>query len=154
MPISFVKDREEKGKCVREILLDLPEWFGLPESTEKYIEESSKLPLWCEKRKEEYLGFIILSQTSEDTAEIYCMGIKKDYHHQGLGTKLFKEAEGYAAKHYKYLQVKTVDEGHYSIYDQTICFYESLGFSRLEVFPNLWDEWNPCLVLVKKLEQK
>ncbi|NEU48038.1 GNAT family N-acetyltransferase, partial [Enterococcus faecium] len=22
----------------------------------------------------------------------------------------------------------------------TICFYESLGFSRLEVFPNLWDE--------------
>lgn len=34
MPISFVKDREEKGKCVREILLDLPEWFGLPESTE------------------------------------------------------------------------------------------------------------------------
>ncbi|OSP57565.1 GNAT family N-acetyltransferase, partial [Enterococcus faecium] len=28
------------------------------------------------------------------------------------------------------------------------------GFSRLEVFPNLWDEWNPCLVLVKKLEQK
>ncbi|BDP64809.1 hypothetical protein EfmJHP80_23050 [Enterococcus faecium] len=51
MPISFVKDREEKGKCVREILLDLPEWFGLPESTEKYIEESSKLPLWCEKKK-------------------------------------------------------------------------------------------------------
>ncbi|MCC9085031.1 GNAT family N-acetyltransferase [Enterococcus faecium] len=38
-------------------------------------------------------------------------GNKKDYHHQGLGTKLFKEAEGYAAKHYKYLQVKTVDEG-------------------------------------------
>ncbi|MFP9213188.1 GNAT family N-acetyltransferase, partial [Enterococcus faecalis] len=33
-------------------------------------------------------------------------------------------------------------------------FYESLGFSRLEVFPNLWDEQNPCLVLVKKLEQK
>lgn len=71
MPISFVKDREEKGKYVREILLDLPEWFGLPESTEKYIEESSKLPLWCEKIKEEYLGFITLSQTSEDTAEIY-----------------------------------------------------------------------------------
>ncbi len=65
---------------------------------------------------------------------ILLYGNKKDYHHQGLGTKLFKEAEGYAAKHYKYLQVKTVDEGHYSIYDQTICFYESLGFSRLEVF--------------------
>ena len=51
MPISFVKDREEKGKCVREILLDLPEWFGLPESTEKYIEESSNYLYGVKKEK-------------------------------------------------------------------------------------------------------
>ena len=61
------------------------------------------------------------------------MGIKR-LSSPRIRNKTFKEAEGYAAKHYKYLQVKTVDEGHYSIYDQTICFYESLGFSRLEVF--------------------
>ncbi|MDM7533255.1 hypothetical protein QUD75_13640, partial [Lacticaseibacillus paracasei] len=41
--------------------------------------------------------------------------------------------------------------GHYPEYDQTIRFYESVGFERLEVFPTLWDAWNPCLVLVKKL---
>ncbi|KAB7124131.1 N-acetyltransferase, partial [Bifidobacterium longum] len=40
---------------------------------------------------------------------------------------------------------------HYPEYDQTIRFYESVGFERLEVFPTLWDAWNPCLVLVKKL---
>ncbi|MFT8739106.1 MAG: GNAT family N-acetyltransferase, partial [Lacticaseibacillus paracasei] len=56
-----------------------------------------------------------------------------------------------AKQHAHYLQVKTVDEGHYPEYDQTIRFYESVGFERLEVFPTLWDAWNPCLVLVKKL---
>ena len=52
---------------------------------------------------------------------------------------------------YRLLQVKTVDEGHYEEYDRTIAFYEGVGFLRLEVFPTLWDEWNPCLVLVKPL---
>ncbi|EGO9156442.1 GNAT family N-acetyltransferase, partial [Enterococcus faecalis] len=25
------------------------------------------------------------------------------------------------------------------------------GFKRLEVFPTLWDAWNPCLILIKQL---
>ena len=29
--------------------------------------------------------------------------------------------------------------------------YEGIGFRKLEVFPTLWDEWNPCLVLVKSV---
>lgn len=151
MEILFVKEPAEKSRCVQEVLLDLPEWFGLPEATKEYIEKSKEFPLWCVKKKEEYLGFISLSSTSEDTAEIYCMGVKKEAHHQGIGKQLFHTAEEYAKKQYKFLQVKTVDEGLYPQYDQTIRFYKSLGFSKLEVFPHLWDEWNPCLVLVKKL---
>ena len=49
------------------------------------------------------------------------------------------------------IQVKTVDEGHYKEYDQTIAFYEGVGFKKMEVFPTLWDEWNPCLILIKKI---
>ncbi|MDD2561466.1 MAG: hypothetical protein PHP07_07230 [Eubacteriales bacterium] len=49
------------------------------------------------------------------------------------------------------MQVKTVEAGHYPEYDRTIAFYEGMGFLRLEVFPTLWDERNPCLVLVKAL---
>ncbi len=79
------------------------------------------------------------------------MGIKKHFHHQGIGHQLVEALEADARQHAHYLQVKTVDEGHYPEYDQTIRFYESVGFERLEVFPTLWDAWNPCLVLVKKL---
>jgi hypothetical protein len=26
-----------------------------------------------------------------------------------------------------------------------------MGFSELEVFPTLWDEWNPCQILIKAI---
>ena len=80
------------------------------------------------------------------------MGIKKCYHRQGIGLSLYKEFETYALKcHYRFLQVKTVAEGKYVNYDQTIKFYRQLGFIELEIFPTLWDEWNPCLILIKSL---
>ena len=79
------------------------------------------------------------------------MGVKKAYHHKGVGRQLFQALAAFARQHAHYLQVKTLDEGHYPEYDRTIRFYEAMGFERLEVFPQLWDAWNPCLVLVKKL---
>ena len=30
--------------------------------------------------------------------------------------------------------------------------YLALGFREFEVFPTLWDEWNPCQVYVMSLE--
>ncbi len=75
----------------------------------------------------------------------------KDYHQQGVGKSLQSELENYVRGKYDFLQVKTVDEGHYDEYDATIRFYERVGFKRLEVFPTLWDEWNPCLVMVKSI---
>ena len=49
---------------------------------------------------------------------------------------------------YSFLQVKTVQMGKYESYDATNRFYQALGFKELEVFPTLWDPWNPCQVYV------
>ena len=58
----------------------------------------------------------------------------------------------FAKEHgYEYLQVKTVEKGRYEEYDRTVAFYESIGFRMLEVFPTLWDEHNPCMVMVKRI---
>lgn len=151
LSIISVDDSEEKADIVKEVLADLPEWFGLPESTAQYIEEAKEAELWSAEHGGERVGFITLTQTTEVTAEIHCMGVKKAYHRKGVGKELFNALESYAAKHFSYLQVKTVDQGHYQEYDQTIAFYQSRGFSKLEVFPTLWDKWNPCLLMVKKL---
>ena len=149
--IEEIIDSEAKANMVEEVLLDLPEWFGLPESIKGYIEESRELLLWRAVEDNKTIGFITLKETSESTCEIHCMGIKKEYHRRGIGRKLQDIFEKIARGKYKYVQVKTVDEGHYEEYDRTISFYESIGFSKLEVFPKMWDERNPCLVMVKKL---
>lgn len=150
--IESIKDSEERSKIVEEVLLDLPEWFGLPESTKSYIEESKELPLLVAKKDDDIIiGFMTLKETSQDVCEIHCMGIKKAYHRKGIGKKLQDSFEELARGKYEYIQVKTVDEGHYKEYDQTIAFYKSMGFKKMEVFPTLWDEWNPCLILIKKI---
>ena len=147
--IRKIESTEEKKKISREVLADLPEWFGIPESTEEYIRESADMPFWASFSDPEATGFIALKQTSPFTAELYVTGVKKRFHRQGIGRELFQAFYEYAKKNgFEFLQVKTVDEGRYDEYDQTRLFYESLGFRKLEVFPTLWDEWNPCLILV------
>ena len=53
---------------------------------------------------------------------------------------------------YSFIQVKTVQMGKYEEYDCTNRFYLSLGFKEFEVFPTLWDEWNPCQIYVMALD--
>ena len=151
MSIETVYCKEEKAQIVRTILNDLPEWFGLPESTEAYIQKCKDFPLLVSKEKSENLGFISLKETSQDTCELYCMGIRKEHHRKGIGKKLYNAFENLAQEQYEYVQVKTVESGHYKEYDQTVHFYKSVGFKALEVFPTLWDKHNPCLIMIKKI---
>ena len=149
--IQEITQSDEKSRIVEDVLLDLPDWFGLPDSTKEYIEQSKQLVLFSAHHNDSTLGFITLKETSCDTCEIHCMGVKKEFHHKGIGKLLYKQFEEYAKNKYEYVQVKTVDEGKYPEYDQTIAFYKSLGFKKLEVFPPLWNEWNPCLIMIKKV---
>lgn len=149
--VRMIVDPEEKGRIVAQVLADLPEWFGLPEATKTYIEEAKRLPLWAANINGEVVGFVTLAESSSEAGDLHCMGVKKACHRQGIGQSLFLALEQYARGKYKYLQVKTVDEGYYAEYDQTIAFYRQMGFSKLEVFPTLWDEWNPCLIMIKAL---
>lgn len=148
--IKEIVDIKEKEKISREILNDLPEWFGMPESTEEYITDSQDKPFIACFMDNEAVGFVVLNATSEDCADIFVMGIKKKYHRMGIGTKLNDAYEKLAKKlGYTYTQVKTVQTGHYKEYDITNNFYKSVGYKELEVFPTLWDEWNPCQVYIK-----
>ena len=59
--------------------------------------------------------------------------------------------ESEARKNVDYLQVKTVAQGSNQDYDRTNVFYRSVGFKKLEIFPQLWDPQNPCQILIKKI---
>ena len=110
------------------------------------------MPFWA-YIDERPIGFIVLKETSRYTAEIYVMGVLKESHHHGIGAVLFQVFQDYARSHgYEYLQVKTVQKGHYDEYDITNRFYEKMGFRELECFPTLWDAWNPCQIYIKSVE--
>lgn len=143
----------EKETIIKDILNDLPEWFGMPEAIQEYIDCGKGYPLYIALVEGKAVGFISLKETSLRTVEIYCMGVKKKYHHLGIGRLLVDKIKQIYKENYDYLQVKTIARGHYPQYDLTIKFYESVGFCELEIFPTLWDEWNPCLVMVQKLEK-
>lgn len=80
------------------------------------------------------------------------MGVLKEYHRRGIGRKLFEKAKESASKSgFEFMQVKTVQQGRYSEYDATNEFYKSLGFREFELFPTLWDEWNPCQIYIMSI---
>lgn len=109
--IKEVKGEDQKMAVVAEILRDLPEWFGIPESTQAYIEGAKDLRVWAAYQESEVVGFISLSYSSEDCAEIDCLGVKKSFQGQGIGRELITIIEREAVKQVDYLQVKTVAEG-------------------------------------------
>lgn len=75
--IEEVKDVNQKMAVVAEVLKDLPEWFGIPESTQAYIEGAKDLQVWAAYQESDLTGFVSLAYSSEDCAEIDCLGVKK-----------------------------------------------------------------------------
>ncbi len=153
MEIRQIMDGAEKQRIARHILEALPEWFGIPEARESYIEESADKIFFCAYDGEAPVGFLYLKRTGADTAELYVIGVLKEFHRRGVGRALFARAKETAReKGYSFLQVKTVQMGRYEEYDATNRFYLSLGFQEFEVFPTLWDEWNPCQIYIMSLK--
>lgn len=73
------------------------------------------------------LGFLYLKETGRETVELYVMGVLKEFHRKGIGRALFNRAKEAAG-----------EQGYF-------------GFKEFEVFPTLWDEWNPCQIYVMSL---
>ena len=109
--IKEVKNEAQKMAVVAEVLKDLPEWFGIPESTQTYIEGAKDLQVWAAYQEGDLLRFVSLSYSSEDCAEIDCLGVKKAHQGRGIGSQLLATLESEANKNVDFLQVKTVAEG-------------------------------------------
>ncbi|MBO4775221.1 MAG: GNAT family N-acetyltransferase [Lachnospiraceae bacterium] len=151
--IRQILEIEEKMRIARLILESLFDWFEIPETREKYIKDSADQIMVAAFEDDKPMGFICLKETGKETVELSVMGVLKEYHRKGVGKSLFKFAKDIAIeKGYSFMQVKTVKMGVYDDYDKTNKFYLALGFKEFEVFPDLWDEANPCQVYVMSLK--
>lgn len=152
MKILEITDDLQKQTIARHVLEALPDWFGIPEAREEYIQDSVGKNFFCAYDEDQLVGFLYLKQTGKDTVELAVMGVLKEYHRKGCGRVLFESAKATAReKEYSFIQVKTVQMGKYEVYDRTNRFYIALGFKELEVFPTYWDKNNPCQIYVMAL---
>lgn len=153
--IEYVEiiNENEKGYICNSILRELSEWFGIESAIKEYSNNVKNLFFIVARENDKDIGFIAIKKHFDKSAEIYVMGILKEYHRRGIGMNLIELAkERLRNLGIKYLTVKTLSETvQYEPYNRTRLFYINQGFEPLEEFKTLWDEENPCLFLVASI---
>jgi len=143
---------KQSSACIP-ILRVLPDWFGIEEDILEYEREIEHLPTFLAKSDGQVIGFLSLKQHFPASAEILVMAVHPETHRAGIGRALVQAAEAYACGlGVEYMQVKTLGPSRPNEeYARTRAFYEALGFRMLEEFKKIWDDNNPCLVMIKRL---
>lgn len=142
-----------RRRIAEAVLRDLPEWFGNESATRQYIQDAGGWPMFAVLEGETALGFLSLKQHNAFAVEIAVMGVRRDKHRAGVGRRLVCAAEKWAREQGAvYMTVKTLADTHPDPgYARTRLFYQAMGFLPLEIFPLHWDEQNPCVFLVKSI---
>ena len=91
--IENIKDNNEKSRITNYILRELPEWFGIEESIVEYVEEVKQYDFYGVYNQEEVIGFISIKYNNKYTAEVYLIGVLKNYQNNHIGRRLIEVAE-------------------------------------------------------------
>jgi ribosomal protein S18 acetylase RimI-like enzyme len=153
MKVTEILDAAERSQACERILGALPDWFGIESAVRHYVAEVAHLETLAVVDSAEPVGFVSLKRHTPLAAEIYVMGVVPERHREGIGSALVRAAESrLRSDGVEYLQVKTLGPSRVSdAYARTLHFYEACGFAPLEEIHGLWNEGNPCLILVKRL---
>lgn len=151
--IEIITEEEKKSEICRKVLFALPEWFGIEEATEEYIDGVKGKQFLAAKIYDEFVGFYSIKDHFSETSEIYVCGVLPQFHRNGIGRLLQMETEKLLrTQNKRFLTVKTLSNSHPDKgYAGTRKFYQAQGFIPLEVFTELWGADLPCLFLVKPL---
>ncbi|HLD73655.1 MAG TPA: GNAT family N-acetyltransferase [Bdellovibrionota bacterium] len=153
MEVNIYELTEQRGSVCNKLLRSLPEWFGIEEAIQNYVRDVENMQTFVAEQSSGIVGFISLNKHNKLTAEIHVMAVDKKFHRHGFGKRLVSAAENNLKNQsFKYLTVKTLSPSRPNKeYDLTRKFYEAIGFEPLEEFKTLWDKHNPCLLMLKVL---
>jgi GNAT superfamily N-acetyltransferase len=143
----------DRDSC-RELLANLPGWFGIETANRAYIAVLGTFPTAVATIDDHIVGFAALEIHNDQSIELHVIAVDAKHHRRGIGKALLEWAEEFCRKrgapwfHVKTLGPSEPDEG----YERTRLFYLGQGFSPLFETKELWDAHNPALIMVKKLE--
>lgn len=155
MKIKEIFEEQEKKKICESIVHSLPDWFDVA-GKKNYPEGVGETLLLAYFEGEKAVGFISIKENNPSTSEIYVTGVLQEFQGKGIGGKLLAAACARLVEQKKaLLAVKTLDaSAEYEPYDRTRNFYVKNGFLPVDCYPQIWNEENPCLVMVKILAGK
>ncbi len=150
---TIQKIQKNKGNICDLILRALPDWFGIEQAIVEYIKSVESLTTFVAFSEDKPIGILSIKFHNNYTADIYLMAVLKEFHGQGVGKALLVAVEKYSRDSgTEYLMVKTLGPSRPNkYYDKTRGFYLSCGFRPLEEFKTIWNETNPCLIMVKRI---
>lgn len=154
--VSAVEAPSERSALCERVLRALPDWFGVEESLQNYVREVADLPVFVASLDSREAGFVAFKRQTDSAGEVCVMGVYRWAHRRGVGRALIERLEELCRQEGRtFLTVKTLAASHPDQgYADTRGFYAAMGFCPLEVFPTLWDEANPCLLMAKWLGTK
>jgi ribosomal protein S18 acetylase RimI-like enzyme len=157
---------EHDPATVERLLGLLPTWFGIEASNAAYIDAARELPTYrawpadagptAGPAAGQPAGVLLASRHFPQSAEIHLLAVDPAVHRRGAGRALVDALEAdLVADGVEFLEVKTLGPSRPDAgYALTRQFYLGMGFRPLEELHGLWDEENPCLIMVKALSGK
>jgi GNAT superfamily N-acetyltransferase len=151
--MNIVGPQLDRASECEAVLRTLPGWFGIEHALLMYKNDSAKLPTFAAEQDGRIVGFLTLREHFPTAWEVHCMAIEAEARGKRLGSRLLEHSEDWLRRRgVEFLQVKTVAATSDSPeYAQTRKFYEARRFVPIEIFPELWDPWNPALLCMKRL---
>lgn len=151
--VKIIKDNRLKQHITSTILRDLEEWFGIEESTQEYITKVAKYPFFALYDNDVPVAFYSVREENKNVLDLYVLGALKTYHNKGVGSTLQNYVEQYAKdNNYNYLMVLTLAEkANSKEYLLTRQFYLKHGFIDFYQNDDIFDSYNPCQIMLKKV---
>ena len=81
---SMIEPEEGKVSIARSILEGLPEWFGILQARERYIERAGQLPMTAVSDGTEIIGFLSVENKTHVSSEVHVLGVRRDWHRRVL----------------------------------------------------------------------
>ncbi len=151
--VGILRHPQGDPALVRQVLDDLPDWFGQPDALDHYVAASSALPMIEARHLSNPIGVACLQATLPGAVEITCMGLMRAHHGRGFGQALMAGIILWARDHdARLLVVRTIGPSHPDpFYARTRRFYTACGFLPAFETTELWGPENPCLIMVLPL---
>ncbi|MGC9367330.1 MAG: GNAT family N-acetyltransferase [bacterium] len=152
--VEMEKSSKIKAQICEQILRSLPQWFGIEKAILHYIEDVKTLPFFKISIYGKTIGFCAIKVNYGVNADLYVLGIFKEFHGKGIGKRLIGTINEYCKQlNIPYMSVKTLSEKHPDKnYWKTRKFYEKCGFKPFEEFTDLWGEHSPCLYMIREVK--